>query len=438
MTTTKIEERTPLLDLSISVPPQPGQGLTVVTASIFIVAEIAGSGLITLPKAMEDTGWSGVAVLFVSYVLSTFTGVILSKDWNILISRHSEYAQNTRRPYPALGQITYGRPGRILVSFCIIFTLFGGCVVFLLLTGNIFSRLVIRLGANISICDAILIFGGVLIPISWLGTPKDFWPAALVATLATFTSLVLLLMLIANDITPERMARVRHDTPTLLSFFTAFGTFVYSFGGHSVFLTIQSDMRTSTDFSKALIIGFSVTCLIYLPVAVMGFMAYGNLLDSNVLANISNSTSLDILQVTILIHILLAFIIIVNPICLELESFLQISPQFNWKRCVIRTLLLLCIVFVAETIPNFGSILSFIGGSTITMLSFIFPSLFYLKLMKQNQSGNAVPLSVYEKGLHVTVVILGFLLALLSTYSSLRQLVTENFVPPCFVQRLWP
>lgn len=47
---------------------------------------------------------------------------------------------------------------------------------------------------------------------------------------------------------------------------------------------------------------------------------------------------------------------------------------------------MMCImVFVGETIPKFGKILSLVGGSTITLLTFVFPSLFYMILCDQKR-----------------------------------------------------
>ena len=37
---------------------------------------------------------------------------------------------------------------------------------------------------------------------------------------------------------------------------------------------------------------------------------------------------------------------------------------------------------MAESVPHFGAILSLVGGSTTTLLSYILPCLFYLKLCK--------------------------------------------------------
>lgn len=45
-----------------------------------------------------------------------------------------------------------------------------------------------------------------------------------------------------------------------------------------------------------------------------------------------------------------------------------------------RSIVVASVLFVAETIPKFNDILSLVGGSTVTLLAYICPPLFYLKL----------------------------------------------------------
>lgn len=54
--------------------------------------------------------------------------------------------------------------------------------------------------------------------------------------------------------------------------------------------------------------------------------------------------------------------------------------DFGWKRFVVRSCVMLCAVFVAESVPNFGPLLNLVGGSTATQCSLIFPTVFYLYL----------------------------------------------------------
>ncbi|CAI9718036.1 Hypothetical predicted protein [Octopus vulgaris] len=405
------------------------RGISYVTASIFIIGEIAGTGLLTLPKALEDTGWIGILVVTLGCALSTFTGITLSKNWCILVDRYSEYMENNQHPYPTLGQITFGKFGRYIVSCCINFTLFGGCVVFLLLGATLLTDLT---APTLPLCHSVVVIAGALVPISWLGTPKDFWPLAVVATFSTACCAVCILVLIEQDYENSVVSAVEHTPPDFNSFFRGFGTFVYSFGGHSVFLTIQADMKVKQHFSKSLYLGYAITLLIYLPVTIFGYLVFGNRLTFNVLEIITESRLLFATKITIFVHITLAFIILLNPVCQEFEYFLNVPNRFHWKRCLLRLIIMLCIVFMAVSVPNFGSILSLIGSSTITLLSFLFPSLFYLKLAKQKGPWKQIDIPLHILVIHLEIIVVGLFAAASATYSSLEQMITSSFVSPCY------
>ena len=49
---------------------------------------------------------------------------------------------------------------------------------------------------------------------------------------------------------------VEHSYVNFVSFFTAFGTMGFSYGGHPVFPTVQADMSNPRDFGKATFIGY--------------------------------------------------------------------------------------------------------------------------------------------------------------------------------------
>lgn len=68
-------------------------------------------------------------------------------------------------------------PFRFAISFCINFTLFGGCVVFLLLAANNINKFVEQVFPDVEItyCLILVILSAAVFPICLCGTPKDFW-----------------------------------------------------------------------------------------------------------------------------------------------------------------------------------------------------------------------------------------------------------------------
>lgn len=55
-----------------------------------------------------------------------------------------------------------------------------------------------------------------------------------------------------------------------------------------------------------------------------------------------------------------------------------------------RVLMVAVVLFVAESIPQFGPILSLIGGSTTTLLAYILPPMFYLKMCRMEGAWDTV------------------------------------------------
>ena len=60
--------------------------------------------------------------------------------------------------------------------FCIIVTLYGAGTVFIVLISQLFNSIFINwAGVKLSLCLWMVLVAALLIPLTWMGTPKDFW-----------------------------------------------------------------------------------------------------------------------------------------------------------------------------------------------------------------------------------------------------------------------
>ena len=100
-------------------------GLTVFTAAVFIIGEMAGSGVLALPAAIVGAGWTGFGLLVLCCFASGYCGTVLGRSWAILRERHDKYKGHVRYPYPAIGEEAYGRWASLAVTICINITLIG-------------------------------------------------------------------------------------------------------------------------------------------------------------------------------------------------------------------------------------------------------------------------------------------------------------------------
>ncbi|OQV18096.1 hypothetical protein BV898_07867 [Hypsibius exemplaris] len=419
-------------------------GLSIAKTSFFLVGEVAGVGVLAMPRALHDTGgWTGLLVVFFMAVCSAYTGTILGRCWSMLQDRYPEYRQGCRFPYQAIGQHAGGKAGRIGVSVCLYITLFGAGTVFILLAAENMKTLFCNIGGiAISQCYWILIVAAVLCPLLWLGTPKDFWPLAFGAAAATAIAVLLVVIQAAEDAQPD----VQQTSTGFSAFFLAFGTMAFAFGGHPTFPTVQDDMKEGRKFGKAVLFAYIMIILLYIPIIVTGFAVYGDKLEHNILKNMTSGGLQYASLILVTLHLLTASNIVWSAVFQETEEILKVPKHFGWKRALVRTGLLLIAVFIAESIPTFGVLLDLLGASTMSFLAFIFPCLFYLILTRQFKAAavesgeiDRLPAGIFdiplwEKTLIYEIIIVGLFAAVSGTYAGFSELVAPAaFTRPCYL-----
>ena len=394
-------------------------GLTTFTAALFIVGELAGAGIVALPKAVADTGWTGVVLIIVIGILSCTCGVVLSKSWLILRRDFPEYREHVRYPYAAMGFRAFGKTGKYVVQFCVNISLVGYCAVFILLASENLNSLI---DLNLTSMSAkseyrvwLVICTLVLLPLTWLGTPKHFWPIALCAIIST--AVALLLIMIKTGVDFDGVAKTSPATTT--SFFSAIGVITYSLGGASAFPTFQCDMKQPSHFNSSIVLAYITVLLMYLPISILGFLAFGDDVKANVLMNLSSTSGITkCASAMVTAHMLLCFVILLNPVSQQLEEWLNVpKDRVTLKSCVVRSLFVLFILGLTQAIPNFGLFLNLLGSSLTTLLSIIFPCLFYLKL-----EPNA---SLHMKVFLYEIIVVGIFVAAISTYFNVKAII-EN------------
>merc|ERR1711936_821177 len=91
-------------------------------------------------------------------------------------------------------------------------------------------------------------------------------------------------------------------------------------------------------------------------------------------------------ELLLLIHLISAYPMFLNPPNQFFENLLGIPLNFNTKRIIFRTSLMLIILFLAVSLPSFSGILQLISSIFVTCLTFVFPPLFYMRLIDMTKS----------------------------------------------------
>ncbi|XP_069107686.1 uncharacterized protein [Argopecten irradians] len=426
------------------------RGLTIPSTAVFIAGDVAGTGILALAKAVEDIGWPGFILMLLFAFVSTYTGILLGESWIMAASMFDDCKGRVQNPYQLLGEKTYGKIGRYVVSMSLHVSMFGTAIVFLLLSADNIETLFAAVGYNITFCIWLAVIAGCLVPLSWFGTPKDFWLIGYGATVATFVAAILIAVGIGMD--APNQTDVQHQSPDIMKIVLAFGTLSFTFGGHSCFLTFQMDMKRTKDFKPAVIFGYILVLLMYVPVTAIGYFVYGSELQPNVLSNMPIGTLSYIVILMVTVHLILAFIIVLSPTLQEVEMALNLPKEFTWRRCVVRLIIIACILFIAETIPKFSNLLALIGGSSFTLTDFVCPALLYMKMCKLKTEHNASlmndsnleihsdldrpkrVLPMWKKALNYIIVGVGILSGLAASVSAIINIVSpDSLSMPCYL-----
>jgi len=409
-------------------------GLGVLTAAIFLAGEMAGSGVLALPNAMLGTGWFGLVLILLFTLNAGFSGTRLGLCWIMLEERYEEFRGEVRDPYPAIAEKAVGRWGRIASLVAISLTLYGGGCVFIVLIAQLLGSLISAAGLHLSLCVWMVIVAAALTPLTWMGTPKDFWPIAVGALITTCVACLLVIITCVLDGT--QLEEKVFPAPTFDGLFKAFGSIMFAFAGASTFPTIQADMVDRSKFNYSAVIAMGVLFAIYFPMAAGCYFSLGDNVTANIVLAMSDGWERVVVEIMLLLHLITAYPIITNPPAQFFEQMLNIPSDFNWKRCVFRSLSVACLLFIAESVPSFGAILDLVGASTVTLLTFIFPPYFYMKLAdasleKKEWLDRKLPL--WERIYCWVLIIIGLAGGVCATVIAVRNIVGGFSVVPCYM-----
>ncbi|CAD5220292.1 unnamed protein product [Bursaphelenchus okinawaensis] len=397
-------------------------GLGWFITALFILGDLVGGGLVALPVATVHTNiYFSIGFIIFMAAIAMYTAHVLGLCWNILLKRRA-------------------------ISVCVDITQFGIAVVYLLLAAkNIRDLILIHIQKDISYCYVVLIVATCFLPCTFLKSPQDFWAAVVVGMFTSAVSAVLITVGSISDYdtcNPERQL-----PPTdITNYFLAVGTYMFSYCNHAAFPTIQHDMKRPGDFSKSVVTAFLLTSIMYTPVSLVGYITYGDSMKHSVISSLQIDWIQQTVNVLITIHCILTLTIVMNPLNQEIEDFFKVPHDFGVKRVLFRTLTMLAVVFVAESVPNFGPLLDLVGGSTMTLTGLVCPCLFYLKLnASEVDDKNRDPEEIgfrevlaknntKTRLICCVIIAISAFFAVATTVSAIYSLSTAEFVVPCYLQ----
>jgi len=353
-------------------------------SSFLLTGELMGTGILSLPYACGRLGWVlGLSSCVVFAVISAHTGYLLSVVKNRFYPHATSYydlayetggssfAWFTRislmltwamlLPYYLISATSSLRAAFPTAGFCILH--WGLIVVIVLLIPLQLRRLHF---------------------ISYLALPST------IAVLIAVGLVILDLVITPADDTVVTSVGI----PLGVSGFSVYsymGAFIFSYQGHSIFMEIMREMKNSNQFPKAITTSIGGMMIAYILVSSLGYSTRGMHVAGFLPDSMGKSYSKTVVGMLLVFHILVAYVIVAQPLHLELHRLLwpntadeeSRAARLHWG--IISTVSLVLGFLVSSSIPFFADVQGLIGSLGGAPIMFGWPAFFFLRAYSINR-----------------------------------------------------
>lgn len=354
-----------------------------------------------------------MTLLVVVATICCYTGILLSRCMD---------TDQSIRSYPDIGELAFGYKGRLLVAAFMYLELYLVAIEFLILEGDNFEKLFPNVGLDVmgvkigARQEFILIAALFIMPTMWL---RNLALLSYVSVGGVVVSVVLAAAVMWAGIVDGVGFHAKGKFFSLNGLPTAISIYSFCYCGHAVFPTIYTSMKNKKSFTKVLVICFVICTINYGATAVAGYLMYGQELSSQITLNlpVGKLSSMVAIYMT-LFNPFTKYALIVTPIASAIETCFVFSHK-KVMSILVRTFLVASTVVVALTVPFFGYIMALVGSFLSCTASILLPCICYLKISRKSQR------SVFEVVIIYVIIVIGALVAVLGTYTSLKDITNR-------------
>ncbi|KAG0630844.1 hypothetical protein M758_1G207300 [Ceratodon purpureus] len=380
---------------------------------------LAGVGILSTPYATANGGWLGLGFLLIFAIIMFYTGILL---------RYCLDSDPYINTFPDIGEASFGKWGRWIISIMLYLELYAVSIEFLILEGDnlaqLFPGVSLTIGGTyfgaqevFAVCAALCMLPTVLL--------RDLRFLSYVSAGGVFASLLIVLAVGWIGVVDGVGFHHRGSLVHLDGLPVAIGLFSFCYCGHSVFPSIYSSMEDRKQFSSVLVICFVLCTFMYGGMAVMGYAMFGDELQSQITLNLPRELPASSFAIWItLISPFAKYALTLMPLAVALEEFLPPSMTHSRKGTILggtilRIFLVMSTVIVALAVPFFGLLMAFIGSFLSVAVSIHVPCICYLRIYWER-------ISRREVFLIVLIISIGLLAGAIGTFYSVKRILEQG------------
>ncbi|CAG9798109.1 unnamed protein product [Chironomus riparius] len=385
---------------------------------------IIGTSILAMPYCFAKCG------VILSILLLILSTIITRKCCHYLIKAS---IVTRRKNMELLGFYIFGNSGKTLVEISIIGFLMGTCIAFFVVIGDLCPLLIQKLFnlqnynhyalRNWLIIAITILF---IIPLSFL---KNIQSLSFVCKASIGFYIILTFKTIL-----ESFSRFKNDenwssnielwnTENILQCLPIFSM---AMSCQMQLFEVYENITSFDRIRQNIFHATSICLVVYTVIGFFGYVAfYNQTLSGNVLLNFTPSFSTDIITLGFIMSLACSFPLVIFPCRTSLASLIyrkvhhsDISPYVPESKYKPLTIfIIISTMFVGILIPSVEVVIGFVGSTIGVLICMIFPAICFVKIMQRHSS---------EKVIAQAIIVVGFVIMILGTYSNLSALDTAK------------
>lgn len=392
---------------------------------------IIGAGMLAMPYAYRADGIIlGSLIIVIAGITAGFGLYLQLRSARFLPEGQATFFGVCSISYPHLSS---------LFDFSVFLQCFGSAVSYLVIIGDLLPDLVNNDQFNRT--AAILLSTIIIVPLCYLKNLDSLKYTSIVGLVAiAYLFLLVVLHFISGDTPSELRGPVRILKPlSLSSVFSTFSIIVFAFTGHQNMYSIINESKDKSTKNILKVIGSALgaATFLFVFIGLAGYFTFGDNVQGNVVLMFKDSIPNIVGRYAIILMVILSFPLMFHPCRLSAKNiFFWLSnlhkeskqeedeltlllatplqdhapvlvPFSNTSHVAFTTGLLLALYGLALSVSEFALVLSLVGATGSTSISFILPGLFGYKLLANDPTVNLYKSDLVVKYLSLALTVWG-------------------------------